>query len=66
LKIRQQAYNATKQKCNQDEEKRDQEHQDLYWFTLPQGLRPVLCQKVKNFSKLSTTSMQYVNYTSSK
>jgi len=32
-------------------EKRDQEHQDLYWFTLPQGLRPVLCQQAKNSTK---------------
>jgi len=26
---------------NQDRVKKDQEHQDLYWFTLPQELHPV-------------------------
>jgi len=38
-------------KSDQNEGKRDQEHQDLYWFTLPQGLRSVLCQQAKNSTK---------------
>jgi len=29
-------------------EKRDQENQDLYWFTLPHRLHPVLFQQAKN------------------
>jgi len=31
----------------QEERKRDQEHKILYWLTLPQGLRLVLCQPAK-------------------
>jgi len=31
----------------QEERKRDEEHKILYWFTLSQGLRPVLCQPAK-------------------
>ena len=38
-------------KSDQDEGKRDQEHQDLYWFTLPQGLCLVICQQSKNSTK---------------
>jgi len=41
-------------KSNQEERKRDQEHQDLYWFTLPQELRLVLCQQAKNSTKRIT------------
>jgi len=35
----------------QEERKKDQEHKDLCWFTLPQGLRPVLCQLAKCSTK---------------
>jgi len=38
---------------------RDQEHQDLYWFTLPQRLRPVLCQQTKSITKKIKRSIQY-------
>jgi len=32
----------------QEERRKDKEHKDLYWFTLPQRLRPVLCQLAKS------------------
>jgi len=35
----------------QEEGKKDQEHKDLYWFTLPQGLHPILCQLAKSSTK---------------
>jgi len=35
----------------QEEGKKDQEHKDLYSFTLPQGLHPVLCQLANSFTK---------------
>jgi len=41
-------------KSDQEERKRDEEHQDLYRFTLSQGLRPVLCQQAKNSIKKIT------------
>jgi len=31
----------------QEERKKDQERKILSWFTLPQGLRPVLCKLAK-------------------
>jgi len=37
--------------CVQEEGKKDQEHKILYWFTLPQGLCPVLCQPAKSSTK---------------
>jgi len=54
---------TTNMKSDQEERKRDQEYQDLYWFTFPQGLRPVLCQLAKNSTKKinKINSIQY-NY----
>jgi len=34
----------------QEESKKKQEHKILSWFTLPQGLHPVLCQSTKIFT----------------
>jgi len=36
-----------KAKSVQEESKKEQEHKILVWFTLPQGLYPVLCQLAK-------------------
>jgi len=54
---------TTNMKSDQEERKRDQQHQDLYCFTLSQGLHPVLCQQAKNSTKKITkiNSIQY-NY----
>jgi len=38
----------------QEERKKDQEHKILNWFTLSQGLRPVLCQLAKSSTKKIT------------
>jgi len=46
----------------QEEGKKDQEHKDLYWFTLPQGLRPVLCQLTKSSTKKDHHDQFYTNY----
>jgi len=37
----------TKTRSVQEESKKDQEHKILSWFTLPQGLRPFLCQQAR-------------------
>jgi len=37
----------------QEERKKDQEHKILSWFTLPQGLRLILCKLAKIFTKRS-------------
>jgi len=38
-----------KRSKREKEREREKEHQDLYWFTLPQGLRPILFQTSKEF-----------------
>jgi len=46
-----------KLKCVPEERKKDQEHKVLSWFTLPQGLRPVLCKLEKISTKRSPRSV---------
>jgi len=46
--------------------KRDQEHQDLYWFTLPQEQHPISLPQEKNFTeehKCSTITHKNESYT---
>jgi len=43
----------------QEERKKDQEDKILSWFTLPQGLRPVVCQPAKIFTKKITTNQSH-------
>jgi len=40
-------------------EKEIKKHHELYWFTLPQGLRLVLCQQAKSFTKKITRLVKY-------
>jgi len=49
----------TETRSVQEERKKDQEHKILSWFTLPQGLRPVLCQPTKISTKKITTYQFY-------
>jgi len=44
-------------KCVQEERKKDKEHKILSWFTLPQGLCPVLCKLAKISTKRSPISV---------
>jgi len=37
----------------QELKRKNEEHKDLSWFTLPQGLRPIFCQLVKISTKKS-------------
>jgi len=38
-------------KKREEERRRNQEHKDLSWYTLSQGLHPVLCKLAKIFTK---------------
>jgi len=46
-------------KCVQEKKKKDQEHKFLSWFTLLQGLRPVLCK----LAKISTKKISKIVFT---
>ena len=49
----------TESRSVQEERKKDQEHKILSWFTLPQGLCPVLCQP----AKISTKKITKISFT---